>query len=384
MRILALALATLVFTSISAALPAADVYVDAGLGSDTTGDGSQTTPWRTVTHALASVSGPGMVVHVAPGLYDAALGEQFPLQIEGGVSIVGAGVDATELRANPLVPVLFNWTVAVAPNTLLADMTLSHGSVGVDTIYASPSLSRLRFDQCQRGAWMDAANLVIEDCEARDCVHGFDFSDSSGVLRDARAVSCQLGLRAVPSVGAASLPRLERYVALSCDTGLAVSVGVNSPNGEFVVRDARIEGCGNGAVISDGGWFGPFDVACFVFERCRISNCAGAGISTQKTALGSSRATQLRSSVIDQCTQGIVAQGKNFGTHAVFVDDSTVTRCGTGLRKFTSAPAKFRLSNSIVWGNAIDLATDDGDFAGVFHAGWADVHGPSITAFGPL
>ncbi|MEQ8763768.1 MAG: right-handed parallel beta-helix repeat-containing protein [Planctomycetota bacterium] len=61
-----------------------DFYVDALNGSDQTGDGSASSPWRTITHSLAQI-GPGDLttehtLHVRPGVYDSSIGEVFPLR----------------------------------------------------------------------------------------------------------------------------------------------------------------------------------------------------------------------------------------------------------------------------------------------------------------
>jgi hypothetical protein len=50
--------------------------------------GTQSQPFKTLTHAL-SVAGCGNQVHVAPGTYDAANGETFPLNVPPGVSLYG-------------------------------------------------------------------------------------------------------------------------------------------------------------------------------------------------------------------------------------------------------------------------------------------------------
>ncbi len=62
-------------------------------GDDVTGNGSVTAPWATLTHALGYASF-GDVVHVGPGLYDAA-SESFPVVVPPGVALAGAGADQT-------------------------------------------------------------------------------------------------------------------------------------------------------------------------------------------------------------------------------------------------------------------------------------------------
>lgn len=75
------------------------LYVDATSGSNTTGDGSQAKPWKTITYALGQITGTGHTVNVAAGTYNTTLGETFPIFIANGVSLVGAGIDRSIIDA---------------------------------------------------------------------------------------------------------------------------------------------------------------------------------------------------------------------------------------------------------------------------------------------
>ncbi|HEY5996947.1 MAG TPA: DUF1565 domain-containing protein [Candidatus Deferrimicrobiaceae bacterium] len=61
--------------------------VDAATGNDNTGNGT-TIPYKTITKAL-SVAVAGDNVTVAPGTYNSALGETFPIVIPAGVKLIG-------------------------------------------------------------------------------------------------------------------------------------------------------------------------------------------------------------------------------------------------------------------------------------------------------
>ena len=107
-------------------------YVDAINGSDTTGDGSETMPWRTITHALSHVAGPDVEIHVAPGTYDEALGESFPLTMEPGVSLIGAGPATTVIAGNGTNSViLFSSAAVYTETTVLSGFQITNGSEGV-------------------------------------------------------------------------------------------------------------------------------------------------------------------------------------------------------------------------------------------------------------
>lgn len=75
-----------------ATTPATDFYVDATNGSDTNKGGSPTCAFKTITAALtasAPAAHNNAIIHVAAGAYGA--GETFPLIVNHGRSLVGAG-----------------------------------------------------------------------------------------------------------------------------------------------------------------------------------------------------------------------------------------------------------------------------------------------------
>jgi parallel beta-helix repeat protein len=67
---------------------AATIYVDATNGSDTTGDGSQSAPYRTITYATGKASA-GTIIQLFPGTYSEASGETFPIQLKAGQILRG-------------------------------------------------------------------------------------------------------------------------------------------------------------------------------------------------------------------------------------------------------------------------------------------------------
>jgi parallel beta-helix repeat protein len=64
------------------------VFVNPSAGDDTTGNGSESTPFKTITQAL-KLANPGTVIKLTPGNYSAETGEMFPLMLKSGVSIQG-------------------------------------------------------------------------------------------------------------------------------------------------------------------------------------------------------------------------------------------------------------------------------------------------------
>ena len=107
----AIAVLLLGIIALWSAASATDIYVDAELGDDTN-DGSEASPWQTITHALASVEGSEedpIAIHVAAGTYSASTnGETFPLNMKSWVSIIGEGPATTVLDAEFLAHHVIN------------------------------------------------------------------------------------------------------------------------------------------------------------------------------------------------------------------------------------------------------------------------------------
>jgi parallel beta-helix repeat protein len=67
------------------------VFVNPNTGNNA-GDGSQQAPFKTLTHAL-SVAPVNSIISLAPGLYNSANGETFPLMLKSGVTVQGEPID---------------------------------------------------------------------------------------------------------------------------------------------------------------------------------------------------------------------------------------------------------------------------------------------------
>lgn len=118
-----------------------EIFVDArtAIAGQT---GSADCPAKTITAGLAIARARGAnTVRVASGLYDAALGETFPLEVRG-VSLLGAGAEETVIRGQGLIdlasrggPILVPFAVSMmagdnnAP-TEIADLTLVSTATG--------------------------------------------------------------------------------------------------------------------------------------------------------------------------------------------------------------------------------------------------------------
>ena len=107
-------------------------YVDAVYGSNVTGDGSLAAPWKTISFALGQISSTGVELHVAPGVYDTALGEAFPIVMKPEVSLTGAGYTQTVIAGNDTNYVIrFPASSLYASTTVLQGFKIMSGSRGI-------------------------------------------------------------------------------------------------------------------------------------------------------------------------------------------------------------------------------------------------------------
>jgi len=115
-----------------------DYYIDPVNGSDTTGDGSQTEPWKTLTYANSQTKCQGteenpVVLHALAGVYSPSTnGETFPVLFQqyttSGVPhfgvLAGAGRDVTILDAEGTEKVLYTNGYGIT----VSDLTVTGGS----------------------------------------------------------------------------------------------------------------------------------------------------------------------------------------------------------------------------------------------------------------
>ena len=128
---------------------ATDRYVDAVAGSDASGDGSASAPWKSITYALQRIPQVGTDLWIAPGVYDAANGETFPI---GGM--------------------------------VFRDLTLHlHGStLGPSIVRPGDGLSGIAVAGFERNGALQIEDLVVE-CAGVRCGTGIASGDHSFVVK---------------------------------------------------------------------------------------------------------------------------------------------------------------------------------------------------------
>lgn len=107
-------------------------YVDAVNGSNVTGNGTSVAPWQTISYAMGQIMGTDVELHVAPGVYDAALGESFPVVMKPEISLIGAGYTQTIIAGNGSDSVIrFPASSIYTETTVLQGFKITDGAQGV-------------------------------------------------------------------------------------------------------------------------------------------------------------------------------------------------------------------------------------------------------------
>ncbi len=173
-------------------------YVDGDTGSDSN-DGSQGRPWKTITHALASVSGTEslpVTIRVAATTYAASTnGETFPLNMEDWVSLVGQDRDTTILDAESSNRVIYCDHV---DNLTIQGFKITGGSAsegaGIHCSYSSPTVQNNTIDSntagngggiyCIHSSPTIRANVINDNTVTGTAGGGIYCSDSSPTIEE--------------------------------------------------------------------------------------------------------------------------------------------------------------------------------------------------------
>src|SRR5882672_4104270 len=116
---------------------AADWYVDAVNGSNANSGTSASAAWRSLTWAVAHApAGQGDTIHIAAGLYDAALGESFPIHVRSEQRLVGVERDSVIVDGGGSGLLLFGFISHTLSDSFtsqsgLERMSLRHADAGV-------------------------------------------------------------------------------------------------------------------------------------------------------------------------------------------------------------------------------------------------------------
>jgi len=282
---------------------AKDWYVDATLGSDATGNGSAQKPWATISFALTQVPGLDDQIQVAPGRYDAALGEQFPLVLGPGQSLIGDGSNTTILDGDGSAPLLLQLAAGASSDVRVEGLALKRS---LDGMHIAPSASGGQF-----------------------------------LLRDVRCVSVVgTGFRVDASPGMDIAARLEDCASVSTGFGLrARFLNVNQSTLELERHTAQL--CGVGVdLLSTAGSDSVFELRQLILRNC------SQGVRVTST-VGSRHSLLIDGSLLVDSGTAVESVGEGDTT----LRFSTVANNQQGLAG--AQPPRYVLDHSIVWGNAL-------------------------------
>jgi Protein of unknown function (DUF1565) len=134
--------------------PLSSIYVNASSGSDTTGNGSSSKPYKTFTKAMAVVAASksfarsGVTIFLASGNYDTANGEKFPIVVPTNVTISGAnygmGPPSGTFINGAGEDLIFESIVHARPRSAYATLeVVPPANINVNNVYVGASKLRL-------------------------------------------------------------------------------------------------------------------------------------------------------------------------------------------------------------------------------------------------
>ncbi|HTU81492.1 MAG TPA: DUF1565 domain-containing protein [Candidatus Acidoferrales bacterium] len=130
--------------------PQTNYYVNPATGNDSTGNGTPSAPYRSITKALSVVAKsaiPNLTVNLAAGSYTTGSGEVFPIVIPTGVTIAGVNTGSHNPRQGTFIAgygedVNLEKATGAAPKTYFTTMEVPAGiSATVDGVYVGPRLA---------------------------------------------------------------------------------------------------------------------------------------------------------------------------------------------------------------------------------------------------
>ena len=370
-------------------LPAAtaargEFYVDAANGTDVPTAGTATTPWQTLTYALAQITGQDHEIHVAPGLHDAALGEFFPLVMKPRVSIAGAGQGQTVIQGTG-TETLVSFHGTIAGDTSLTDLSLRVAATGIYNSVdgfdglTGPTLARLEFERCSRGVALGGSSYGIaapriEDCLFAKCGVGIRVQSSlaSTPLRIEGCVfhDCGTGFY-LDSLHGSNLTLHDCEFTL-CGTGAEIGFGYLA-TGSCKISDSHFSDCGQGIAYQGGpgpaaGWSSAF----LELRRCTIRDSSQFGLRVRPNYSFGDGLAFLHDTLIADCDRAILAQGGILERASVTLARCTVT--GNVLGLVGADFYRYELENSVVWGNGADVDSATHGFGTPYTVAWSNVH----------
>ncbi len=327
------------------------IYVNVATGSDTTGDGSSTSPYKTIGKgdAAAYLAGGG-IVYVAPGTYSMASGEVFPIVMQQDVMIVGtsgglgAVVDAAGSGESAF------YCESGTSLTGLESITITGGDTdergGGIRVLNTTGDNRPRIRWCrftENHATDSGGGISVENAKAT--IAGCEFEGNSGGYAGG-------GVAVIGSASVASISECTFNGDSSLTSGGAVqiyqsTVGVDHCTFTGTHGGSSWQG-GAIAVMSTGSFF----LSDSVFSQCT----AGVGGAVYVDSVGFA---QIYNSIFDRCSAAMRGGALSVETSdlsvysSTFAGNTAVTSNDT-LHLASAGSQTIDIWDSIVWDAAGD------------------------------
>ncbi|MDX2243630.1 MAG: DUF1565 domain-containing protein [Leptolyngbyaceae cyanobacterium bins.302] len=235
-----------------------DIYVDSQNGSDRN-PGNDFQPFKTITHAMQQAKF-GTVIYVLPGIYNAATGEKFPLQMKPGVflrgepntppqeiQITGGGKFLSPTWAGQSVTIVANKDSQIAGLSITNPNTRGT-AVWVET--GSPTIEQNRFVGSDREGVFVSGNAkpkIWYNTFEQNGGNGLVFTRDSGGVVQGNVIRNQgfgiaIGDRATPNIFANQIRQNKDGIVINGDSRPTLEsnkIEGNGRDGIVVTNNAR-------------------------------------------------------------------------------------------------------------------------------------------------
>lgn len=328
-----------------------DFYVDAINGSDISGDGTQSAPWRTINRALSLVGGPGVTIHLAPGVYNEALGETFPIILQSGTKIIGAGSELVTIAGDNAQPVFrFPDTVQYNNDTLVESVRISGGFIGVQ-IYGSNS----------SGSTITLSDTIISGNQTGVYLYAIS-SKRSYVYINQSDVSNNLGIGINTEnlhQGHGTLNLEHSEVTNNSSYGIRSYIygpgsASNSAYSTVTIDNSLIADNGSDGILSTGQFFGRNQVEC---TNSTLQNNTGTGLRIDILEWNTEFTDNLNNCIVANNVGGgvFLTQFANSKVTSSILNSTIVYNNNYGVSFQPTSYGNIDIANSIIWGHMDNL-----------------------------
>ncbi|MBU1627031.1 DUF1565 domain-containing protein, partial [bacterium] len=177
----------ILFFCISSYCISSDFYIDAVNGNNANSGTSEDEAWKTISYALTYVVGTEenpALIHVAAGTYNMELGEDFPLNIDSFMWLVGEDRDNTMLDATESDSSVLN--CSFVKNVVIEKLTITGGTgtfMPMTEMVAGPLFGG--------GIFCDSSTIEVKDCK----ISGNTTAAGGGIfigLSDVKMTGCEV------------------------------------------------------------------------------------------------------------------------------------------------------------------------------------------------